>query len=267
MHITDYSTLHHYTGTAARPKQQSVRIPKPAPIRKKKLNYNSREIRGFLLRAVRSQTAGLVLNTAKSKLVSLLKCKGSGMYNENELNAAIGHARRMVRCAQLKLRNLTKEEQQQARNEKAIQKEAADPHLDHLQKNLRLKQRKLALEQKRRMHRNLEMAKLNQADREYKNRQARDQRERDQQAPAVHPTPAGRDLSELKLLELELEISREEILLNMEAGGGTALLDGMDGIGMEFDGAAILEAGASPAGDSGMSPAADAAGQVIDLGL
>lgn len=261
MYITNYSAVPTYNGTSASPKKQSAGIPKPAPIRQKKLNYNSREIRGFLLRAVRSQTAGLVLNTAKSKLVSLLKCKGTGMYSENELNAAIGHARRMVRCAQLKLRNLTKEEQQQARNEKAIQKEAADPHLDKLQKTLRRKQRKLALEHKRRMHRNLEMAKLNRADEEYRNRQTRDHREKGQ---AIHPTSAGRDLSQLKLLELELEISREEAMLDMEAGSGPELLEGS---GMTVDAGALLDVGSLPGGDSGISPAADTAGQVIDIGL
>ncbi len=158
-------------------KNSAHALKKPGTLRRKKLNYNSREIRSSLVRAVRSQTAGLVLNTAKSKLVSLLKCKGCGMYNENELNAAIGHARRMVRCAKLKLRNLTMEEQQQLRNEKAAERESGDPGMEELQKAMRIKQRKLALEQKRRIHRNLEYARMNQADEEFRSRQAREQRD------------------------------------------------------------------------------------------
>ena len=90
---------------------------------KKQLNYNPREIRNALMLASKSESAGRVVCQAKGKLSSLLKCKGTGMYHERELSNAIVHARRMVQCAQMKNRNLKKEEQLQRGYEKEAEME------------------------------------------------------------------------------------------------------------------------------------------------
>ena len=74
-------------------------------VKKKNVNYNPREIRSALTRAKRSQSAGQVLAQAKGKLANLLKAKGTGQFKESELAAAIIHAKRMVRCAQMKTQN------------------------------------------------------------------------------------------------------------------------------------------------------------------
>lgn len=79
---------------------------------KKKLNYNHREISNMLLRAKRSQSAAAVLSTAKSKYASLKKTTATGQYNRREVANAINHARRMIQCAELKLRNLKEEERE-----------------------------------------------------------------------------------------------------------------------------------------------------------
>ncbi len=189
---------------------------KKARAQKKKLNYNSREIRSALMRAVKSQSAGMVLSSAKSKLIGLLKCKGTGMYEENELNAAITHARRMVRCAQLKVRNLTKEERQKHRDRKSFESDCKDTNMEQLQRALRQKQRKLALVKKRRMHRNLERMKMDQADEEYKQKQAQNQAQSKQTSTAITNYSAPKDLSGLELDKIELELSKEEAQLTIE---------------------------------------------------
>lgn len=156
-------------------------------LRKKRVNYNPREIRGALLQATRSQSAGQVLCQARSKLTSLLKCKGTGQYNESELTSAIIHARRMVRCARMKTQNLKQEEQIQKRHEKAAkieeQQRKNDVKLRVKQKENNLKQkmkneklqnlqrqrrRQHELMQRRRLHRLVEKGEMDEADMEYK---------------------------------------------------------------------------------------------------
>lgn len=171
-------------------KSQQKKVPK------KRLNYNPREIRSALLRATRSQAAGNVLCQAKSKLANLAKCKGTGMYNESELTSAIIHARQMVRCAQLKTRNLKQEEQQtkkhskQAKAEEQQQKNEIKRRVSQKERQLEQKMNleKSQLEQKkqariqemmrrRRQHRNLERSKMDEADKEYQSSMGRAMRE------------------------------------------------------------------------------------------
>lgn len=140
-------------------------------IPRKKLSYNPREVRNALLRACTSQSAGTVLTTAKSKLGNLLKCKGTGQYEESQLNAAILHAKRMVRCAQMKVRNLQSEEQMQTRIEQEVKKEKQKRVLKKRQIAAREKMRQVELSHRRRSNRNQEKSEMNEADSEYEKRQ------------------------------------------------------------------------------------------------
>ena len=80
---------------------------------KKQLNYNHRDISGQLLRAKKPQSASAALTRAKSKVSMLQRAAASGQYDSKEVANALAHARRMVRCAQLKVRNLREEEREQ----------------------------------------------------------------------------------------------------------------------------------------------------------
>lgn len=154
---------------------------------KKNVNYNPREIRSALSRVKKSQSAGQVLAQAKGKLANLLKAKGTGQFKEAELAAAIIHARRMVRCAQMKTQNLKQEEQLQRKHEKEIkaeeQQQKNEIKLRVKQKERNLKQKaksektqklqkqkrqQMELMQRRRIHRNMEHGKMEEADLEYK---------------------------------------------------------------------------------------------------
>lgn len=76
---------------------------------KKRLNYNYREISGEILKAKKLQSASFALSRARSKMVYLAKCKSSGQFDSRELDAAIAHAKRMIRCANIKVNNMREE--------------------------------------------------------------------------------------------------------------------------------------------------------------
>lgn len=153
---------------------------------KKKLNYNSRDISSQLMRAKKSGNAAGVLSRAKSKVSSLQRCLGTGQYDDGEVRIALAHAKRMVRCAQTKVRNLKEEEvlqrkfekekssdKQQQKNEvkrRAHQKEQnlkqkmATEEIQQIQKE---KAKRQEILRKRRIHRNQERGKVSEADMKY----------------------------------------------------------------------------------------------------
>ena len=139
---------------------------------KKQLNYNHRDISGQLLRAKKPQSASAALTRAKSK-VSMLQ-------------RALAHARRMVRCAQLKVRNLREEEREQqsvqkensgksqqkehevkrrvAQKERQLKQKVA---IENTQEVLRQKKKKNEMAQKQQRHRSQERGKIAEADFKY----------------------------------------------------------------------------------------------------
>ncbi len=153
---------------------------------KKQINYNHKEISGQLLRAKKAQNAANVLTRAKSKLATLQRQAGTGQYDTKEIANALAHARRMVRCAQLKVRNLREEEREQkthkrengeheqqkqsevkrrvAQKERELKSKVA---LEELQEVTKEKRRRNEMIQKRRMHRNQERSRINEADMKY----------------------------------------------------------------------------------------------------
>ncbi len=90
--------------------------------KKKRVNYNYREISGMILRAKKSVSAGQVVVSARSRVALLRRKSGTGDYNERELAAAIIHAEKMVRVAKKKLKHL-KEEERAARGQIASEQE------------------------------------------------------------------------------------------------------------------------------------------------
>lgn len=152
----------------------------------KKLNYNHKEVSGQILKAKKAQSAAVVLNRAKSKLANVQRAAGTGQYDEKEVATAIAHARRIVRCAQLKVRNLKEEEAEQQghkkeSSEKAQQKQneikrqiaqkerelLSKAAMEQMQLVQQEKSRRQGMLQKRRMHRNEELGKIKEADMKY----------------------------------------------------------------------------------------------------
>ncbi len=152
----------------------------------KRLNYNHREISGQILQAKKAQSASTVLVRAKSKVAQVARCGASGQYDRKEVAAALAHAKRMVRCAQLKVRNLREEEREQsahydegnvrARQKKSeIKRRAAQKEqkieqkvqIEVSQEIQRTKRKQQELMQKKNMHRTRERGKITEADMKY----------------------------------------------------------------------------------------------------
>lgn len=179
------------TGMLTIKNRSNPNVPMPGVRRttqtaKKRLNYNHREISGQIVRAKKSQSASTVVTRAKSRLAILQRAVGTGQYDSRELANAIAHARRMVRCAQLKVRNLKEEEREQkahsresgAKNQQKqgeIKRRVAQKErqlkekitLEESQEVIREKRKRSEMMQKRRMHRNQEQNKISEADMKY----------------------------------------------------------------------------------------------------
>ena len=197
---------------------------------KRALNYNSREISSQLMRASKSRNAATVLAKAKSKVAMLQRCKASDQYHDTEVEIALAHAKRMVKCAQLKVSNLKQEEvlkksserelassKQQKKNEVkrlVAQKEnemRQKAATEELQQSLKEKEYRRELVQKRRMHRNQERSKIAEADIKY----LQDQTNRSQ-GSGVSDTGVSLDISsvamnmnELKMMETQIDTEEE----------------------------------------------------------
>lgn len=78
--------------------------------KKKKLNYNYREISGQLMRAVTSVGARVVMVRAFQKVGTLYRHLRSGNYNEREVERAIAHAEQIAVVAKKRMKHLQEEE-------------------------------------------------------------------------------------------------------------------------------------------------------------
>lgn len=86
--------------------------------RKKSVNYNAKELSHQLSHASRAAGATRVLIRARGMIEYLQRCAATGDYDEGEIKAALAHARRMVKCARKKVRNMKKEEQIERKGKK-----------------------------------------------------------------------------------------------------------------------------------------------------
>lgn len=153
---------------------------------KRALNYNYRELSAQLMRTKKIQGAANVATRAKGKLASLQRCAGSGQYDAKEVSNAIAHARRMVRCAQMKVNHLKEEERELSKHTKSTSaeeqkkkneiKRRVSQKEQQLEQKMKLemladvraeKSRRQEMIRKRKSHRNQERAKINEADMKY----------------------------------------------------------------------------------------------------
>lgn len=157
-----------------------------AAAQKKKLNYNYKEVSNQLLRAKKPQGAANALTKAKSRLATLQRYAATGEYDSKEISAAVAHARRMVECAQLKVRHLKQEEienrkyksenksevtqkkgeikRRAANKERELKEKIAIEEIQNVQKE---KAKRIEIRQKRNSHRRQEQSKISEADMKY----------------------------------------------------------------------------------------------------
>lgn len=100
------TTARKAEGTARR----SVNISKPGNKKRKRLNYNYRELSNQLMRTRTSMGASQVLVRAFQKVGILQRQYRSGDYNENEARRALIHAEAIARVARKRVKHLKEEE-------------------------------------------------------------------------------------------------------------------------------------------------------------
>ena len=237
---------------------------------KKQLNYNSKEISSQLMRASKSRNAAQVLTRAKSKVNSLQRCLGTGQYNDNEVRSAIIHAKRMVKCAQMKVRNLREEEQigknndrehseKELRQKSEVKRRVSRKEkelktkvmLEETQQVIKEKSMRQELLRKRRLHRNQERSKISEADMKYlkDKMNERGSSYSGDSGVAIELSSAAAGLSELQLSEHALELLENqvemEVEIEMEIGGAdfSGEMSAMSGTGD----AAVTDSGAAAA--------------------
>lgn len=88
----------------------TLSISKPGIKKKKRLQYNIREISSQILMAKTSGSASRVLIAARGKVAMLKRKWKNSDYDEKELERAIIHAQKMVRIARKRMKHLKEEE-------------------------------------------------------------------------------------------------------------------------------------------------------------
>lgn len=89
----------------------SFRISKSKQKKTKRLNYNFKSVSAQIMLSKSSNAAGKAVTKARGTLAMLLRKMGTGDYDEQELEHAIIHARKMERIAKKRVKHLRQEEE------------------------------------------------------------------------------------------------------------------------------------------------------------
>lgn len=101
--------------------------------KKKKLNYNFKAISSQILLSKTSNSAGKAVTKARGTIAMLLRKVRSGEYDDQDLEHAIIHARKMERIAKKRMRHLKQEEEIE---QKGKSEEVEDELTDELEDQL-----------------------------------------------------------------------------------------------------------------------------------
>ena len=88
----------------------TISVTKPSTKKKKRIQYNFREISNQILQTKTSGTAGRVLVSARAKVAMLQRMVRNPDYDEKELEQALIHAKKMERIAKKRMKHLQQEE-------------------------------------------------------------------------------------------------------------------------------------------------------------
>lgn len=92
--------------------------------KKKKVNYNFKEVSNRVLKSKTSTSARRAVTLARNKVASLKGKLGNGEYNVNDLQRAIIHAEKILRVAKKRMKHL-REEEDAARAQDSKEREEA----------------------------------------------------------------------------------------------------------------------------------------------
>lgn len=107
-------------------------VSKPGKKKTKRLNYNFKSVSSQILLSKTSNSAGKAVTKARGTIAMLLRKVRSGEYDDQELEHAIIHARKMERIAKKRMRHLKQEEDIE---QKGKSEELEDELLDGLEES------------------------------------------------------------------------------------------------------------------------------------
>ncbi len=89
----------------------SISFAKPASKKVKRLNYNFKSMSSQILLAKTSNAASKAITKARGTIAMLMRRMNTGDYDDEELEMAVKHARKMERIAKKRMLHLKKEEE------------------------------------------------------------------------------------------------------------------------------------------------------------
>lgn len=180
---------------------------------KKSLSYNPKEISSQIMRAKKAVGASQVLSRARAKLAMLKRAQATGEYDSAELENAIAHAKRMIDCAGMKVKNLREED----RLRKKAQEKAEREQLGNVKRLENLK---------RRTHRQDENKALFDADSKYYEEEAHNVAGSSacQASMAVSSAAASLELSSVSGQMRNLELTKSAMSQSAATGQAVNLL-------------------------------------------
>lgn len=113
----------------------SIRKASSAKKKTKRLQYNFKEISTQLMMAKTSNGASQVVARARRKVATLLRNRKSGEYDEDAVNNAIIHARRLEQIARKRLKHLKQEEAAEGKGNTLFSDDLEDELEDNLVEN------------------------------------------------------------------------------------------------------------------------------------
>lgn len=183
---TDYGISGKSFGGMVTAKRTSVKGASSRGVKKKKkVNYNAREISHQLMNTTRAFGVSMVLLRARSKVQYLQRCAVTGQYDESEVKAALAHAKGMVKCAKKRMRHMQREEQAEQKGKKK------DISYDRKEENEIRQLVKRELKKIRRKHRNEEDGEIKEVDLRYLREKVRQQQRQTTQESPMSGTEIG----------------------------------------------------------------------------
>ena len=127
---------------------------------KQPVNYSFRKVSAAIARAKNVNQASNALTSANSALSALRRKSASGQYNDDELQIAINHAKKMVRVARKKVQNIRRESQMESDDKGTV-------HRKQNETGQKIVRRRKKADEKEDAHRRHEGQNLMSADMEY----------------------------------------------------------------------------------------------------
>lgn len=120
----------------------TISTSKPAQKSKKKLSYNFKAISSQILLSKTSGSASKAVTKARGTIAMLLRKVKTGEYDDQELEMAITHAKKMERIAKKRVRHLKQEEEIE---QKGSSEEIEDAFMDEMEEQCEEEQDVLAM--------------------------------------------------------------------------------------------------------------------------